>query len=143
MSEPELRVRVDGPDEEGVYDVEIGDPGDARRFVRGFVGRGAVVAPDAADVGIVVPSHQLAVVVGVVEELRAEHDEAGRALATRMLERFLAEAEAREAEAVYLYAEHSDDEFDLVGWYEGHGFARVDPEDQREDPVMVRARSPG
>lgn len=127
---------LDPPDPEGVVDVWLEpDPRLGISSLEGYLGPCAAVAASAREdhVRIAQGDGRAAMLVKVFVD--PSHRRQG--VGTALVQQFLEICRASDVDAVYLYAQISDEEVDLVRWYERIGFQRLHLTEERADPEMI------
>lgn len=126
---------LEPPDQHGIVDVQlVAAPAAGDSRLEGYFGPRNAVADSARDDYVDVPRGDGR--VAVLVKVRVDEEHRWRRIGTALVSDFLELCRSHDIEAVYLYAEISDDEIDLVRWYERLGFRRLH-EGDCEDPEMV------
>ena len=124
------------PDDDGVVDVNLfPEPPLGLSYLEGYFGPWEIVAKYARDdlVRIRSGSGRAAMLVKVT----TDDSHRRRGIGTALVKDFLELCRAEHVDAVYLYAQFTDENIDLVRWYERLGFKRLYPHEDRGDPEMI------
>jgi GNAT superfamily N-acetyltransferase len=134
----DIRIKhfLQSPDSDGVLDAWLEpDPELGVSHLQGYFGPSVAVAANADDEHIVIP--QRVGRAGVIAKVFVAEPHRRRGVGAALVQDFLALCRSSAVDAVYLYAHNSDEDIDLVGWYERMGFERLHPGDTSTEPEMV------